>query len=577
MSVTAFGIDLGTSTSIVSYLDRERPVTIGDPTESSRSPIVPSEVGLSTRDNQLLVGSDVREKSAAPNKIIREAKRYMGTDHTYDLDGQFFTSPQVASLVLKKLKANAEQVTGHALTEAVITVPAYFDDIPRRATEMAAHMAGIKVLRLISEPVAAAIAYGMNKLDEEANLVVFDFGGGTLDVTVIEMVAGVLDVKATHGDRQLGGKDIDQAFMEYVVKAAGAPTPKPGTKYFEELRSRVIKAKKSLSTDLTCYVDLDGFRDETTGSLIAIELQVSRAQFDNVVKPFVDRAIQCVVEAIHKAGLQKSEVTRILLVGGTCYIPKVRESVENFFALKAEPGVDPDLAVSQGAAISAGLKTGLVNTETSVLVQDASTFRIGTSSLADVGGQRMLLFSELMPANAKIPFVRTVRYSLQRTNQDTVEIDVLIDPSNNAVFPEDAKLKAAVGLIEDIPPSPTGEPHAIDVEIQYDENHIVRVSAKVVGTDNKLTLKLQEQEFMANSVVISEQMEQVELLWEKMPQASRNAPLISRTERLIAENPQHAEKLEALVHTLKQGIHDGDDQAIKASRQQLVDYIDSIQ
>jgi molecular chaperone DnaK len=525
----------------------------------------------------LLVGSDVQGKNAAPNKIIREAKRYMGTDHTFDLDGQKLTPPQIGAMVLKKLKANAEQVTGHELNEAVITVPAYFDDIPRRATEMAAHMAGIKVLRLISEPVAAAIAYGMDKLDQDANLVVFDFGGGTLDVTVIEMVAGVLDVKATHGDKQLGGKDIDQAFMDYVVKSAGAPNPKPGSKYFEELRKRVIEAKKLLSTDTTCFLELEQFRDDTTGALIEIDLQVSRSQFDGVVKPFVDRAIQCVVEALLKASIEKSEVTRILLVGGTCYIPKVRESVENFFALKAEPGVDPDLAVSQGAAISAGLKTGLVNTDTSVLVQDASTFRIGTSSLSDIGGQRMLMFSELMPANAKIPFVRTVRYSLQRTNQDTVEIDVLIDPSNRAIFPEEAELKAAAGLITDIPPSPTGEPHAIDVEIQYDENHIVRVSAKVVGTDKKLTLKLTEQEFVANSVVVSQQMEQVDLLWDKMPQAARNAPLISRAERLITEKPQHAEKLEALVQSLKQGIHDDDDQAIKSNRQLLVDFIDSIQ
>lgn len=575
MSVTAFGIDLGTSTSIVSYVDRERPVTISDP--KSKSPIVPSEVGLSARDNSLLVGSDVQGKNAAPNKIIREAKRYMGTDHTFDLDGQKLTPPQIAAMVLKKLKANAEQVTGHELNEAVITVPAYFDDIPRRATEMAAHMAGIKVLRLISEPVAAAIAYGMDKLDQDANLVVFDFGGGTLDVTVIEMVAGVLDVKATHGDKQLGGKDIDQAFMDYVVKAAGAANPKPGSKYFEELRKRVIEAKKLLSTDTSCFIELEQFRDDTSGALVEIDLQVSRSQFDNVVKPFVDRAIQCVVEALHKASLEKSEVTRILLVGGTCYIPKVRESVENFFALKAEPGVDPDLAVSQGAAISAGLKTGLVNTDTSVLVQDASTYRIGTSSIAEIGGQRMLMFSELMPANAKIPFVRTVRYRLQRTNQDTVEVDVLIDPSNQAVFPDDARETGIKGLITDIPPSPTGEPHAIDVEIQYDENHIVRVNAKIVGIDQKkLTLQLQNQELVANSVVISEQMNQVELLWEKMPQASRNAPLISRAERLVTEKPQYAEKIEALIHSLKQSIHDDDDQAIKSSRQLLVDFIDSI-
>lgn len=572
MSKVAFGIDLGTSTSIVSYIENERPVTINDP--KSKSPIVPSEVGLAVRDRSLLVGSDVER--GLPDSIIREAKRYMGTDFSYIIGADTLTPSQVASLVLKKLKQNAEQVTGHELTEAVITVPAYFDDVPRRATEMAAHLAGIKVLRLISEPVAAAMAYGMDKLTDDATLLVFDFGGGTLDVTIIDMLAGILDVRATHGDKELGGKDIDQAFMDFVVSEAQAIKPHPGTKYFEELRKQVVSAKKALSVDSSADVLLD-IRDERSGALIDIDISITRKQFDSVVQPFVDRAVNCISEALKKAGIDKSRVSRILLVGGTCYIPKVRESVENYFALKAEPGVDPDLAVSLGAAISAGLKTGAVDSATSVIVQDAATYRIGTSIFSNIGGQNMLMFSELMPANAKIPFVRTVRYSLMTTTQDEVEVDVLLDLSNKAVFPEDAVPTGAVGLLRDIPPSPTGEPWAIDVEIQYDENHIVRVQAKIVGLDKILTLQLNRPDFVSTSGLADAQLSTVDNLWESSPQAARNNALISRTEKFAAENPKYAEKLEAMVSTLKRAIQSDDEEAIRVARIALAEYLASIQ
>jgi molecular chaperone DnaK len=364
--------------------------------------------------------------------------------------------------------------------------------------------------------------------------------------------------------------------MDFVVQQAKVTYPKPGTKYFEELRKQVVSAKKSLSSDSTADVLLD-IRDEHSGALITIDETITKKQFDAVVQPFVDRAIECIAGTLQKARITKSSVSRVILVGGTCYIPKVRESVETYFALRAEPGVDPDLAVSQGAAISAGLKTGAVNAATSVIVQDASTFRIGTSAVIDVGNQQKVMFNELMPANAKIPFVTTKRYWLLSADQDSVEVDVLLDPSSKAVFPEDAVPTGAVGEITDIPPSPTGAPWAVDVEFQYDENHIVRVQAKIVGLNKVLNLQLNRPDFVATSGLAEAQMSAVNNLWESSPQAARNNALISRSEKFAEDNPMYAEKLEAMVGTLKICIQSDDESAVRVARGALAEYLASIQ
>ena len=573
MNRVAFGIDLGTSTSVVSYIHNDRPVTINDP--KSKSPIVPSIVALSARDDTLLVGNDALGK-VDPATVVREAKRYMGTDHEFAVGANILTAPQVAALVLRKLKENAEQITGYKLTEAVITVPAYFDDLPRRATELAANLADIKTLRLISEPVAAATAYGLDKLSDQAMLVVFDFGGGTLDVTIIELLAGVLEVKATHGNKELGGKDIDDAFMRYVTDRANVPFPVAGTLYFELLKREVEKAKKDLSVDRSSDIILDQCRDSATGRTFDIDVQVTREQFNAVIQPIIDRAVDCVTVALDKAGVGRGEINRLLLVGGTCYTPKVRESIESMFALKAEAGLDPDLAVSQGAAISAGLKVGAIEADDAVIVQDAATYRIGTTILTEVGSQRMAKFAELMPANAKVPFMRKQRYTLLNCTQDECEIDVLIDPKGTAIFPEDAQQTGAVGMLTDIPPSPTGEPWAIDVEITYDENHIVQVEAKVVGLDKQLTLKLNQSEFVANSLRSIELHNTVSELWNNAPQAARNAALIKRAESLASKHPASSEKIEAIVDDLKRAIADDSENRIHDARVRLAQFLESI-
>jgi molecular chaperone DnaK len=573
MDKTAFGIDLGTSTSIVSTIHGDHPITISDP--KTKSPIVPSVIALFARDGSLVVGADAFDKGD-PRSLIREAKRKMGTEHRFVLGAHSLTAQQVAALVLKRLKDNAEQVTGRVLREAVITVPAYFDDIPRRATESAAHMAGIRVLRLVSEPVAAALAYGMTKFADKATMLVFDFGGGTLDVSIINLNDGVLGVVATHGDKELGGKDIDEALMRHIVAKAGVPYPIESSRYYESLKRETEKAKRDLSNDLAVDVVIDQCKDGPTGRVFDIDVRITRTEFESVIDNLIGRALHCIGQALTKAEIEKANIDRILLVGGTCYIPKVRQAVEDYFGIKAEVGIDPDLAVSQGAAISAGLKTGVVDIDQSVIVQDAATFRIGTSSVKIRGDSRVHLFSELMPANAKIPFEQTKRYWLTNCEQSKVEIDVLIDRSGRATYKDEAIPTGAIGLLTGIPPSTSGKPHALDVKITYDENHIVQVEATIVGLDKRLKLALNNSTYVADSQTAMQMSKDVDQIWETAPQASRNSALIGRAEKVGRSNTRHAAKIEALVSKLKDAILADNDRQIRAARIELSSFLDSI-
>lgn len=568
MSEYAIGIDLGTSTSVVSFIQNGRPVSISDP--QTKTPIVPSVVALNRRGD--LVAGQTAIDDGMPDAKIREAKRHMGETAEIMLGSHSLLPEDVAALVLKKIKDNAEIALGTEITKAVITVPAYFDDLPRKATERAARKAGIEPIRLISEPVAAALAYGLDRLDDEGMLLVFDFGGGTLDVTVIDMLAGVLEVKATDGDKALGGKDMDELLIEFAVRKAGLGVPIQGTKELDSLKKEVERAKKTLSSQTTADIYVPSFQ-VTDGNVIDLDIQIDRAEFESLIAPLITRALDKVQGSLEKAKVSKSQIQRLLLVGGTCYIPRVREAVESFFALKGEPGVDPDLAVSMGAAISAGLKSGAIDSKTSVIVQDAATFRMGTGVLATVGDQLMLVFSELMPANAAIPFVRTKRYHLLSLDQDTVEIDVLQDRSGKAALAADAIPTGAIGVIKDIAPSTTDEPRAIDIEFKLTENQTIEVTGKVIGIDRMVTLHLFGDQARLDPLQSLGGPSVVETLWEKSPLASRNASLIKRTETLLATKPPHTEVIEAALVELKSAIAANQPDQAQDARERLTDLL----
>lgn len=570
MSEKSFGIDLGTSTSIISYIQDGRPVAIADPI--SKTPIVPSIVGLTRRD-QLVIGQAALDE-ALPGQTIREAKRSVGSNEVFQLGEHRLSAIEISSLILRKMKQVADSTLGVDLQEAVITVPAYFDDIPRRATEQAAIAAGIKPLRLISEPVAAALSYGIDRLNQEGILLVFDFGGGTLDVTILEMFSGVLEVKTTDGDKELGGKDIDEAIISHVANKVGFPVPEKRSASWEPVKVAVERAKKALSSAVSHDIYLPSI--ESGNSINDWDTTISTEELDQVVEPIIEKALNKIDSALKKGGISKGQITNLLLVGGTCWMPSVRKAVQDYIGLEAESGVDPDMAVSLGAAISAGLKMGDIDSESSVVLQDASTYRLGTSAVSEVGSQYMLMFSELMPANSPIPFVRTQRYHMMRLDQDEVNIDVLQDRSGEAVFAEQAIATGASGVIKDIPPSTTDEPRAVDIELRFDESQIIRVTGKVVGIDKSVTIQLNSDVTHANPLDTMNTDTSIEVLWESSPLATRNSSIIKRAERLISEGHEKAEMIEARLSSLKNSIAENNPDSTQEAREQLTSLLADI-
>ena len=566
MNKLAFGIDLGTSTSEICFILNGKPFAINDLHPRNRSPIVPSVVALGPNGSDLLVGIEADDEGLPEHKI-REAKRNMGEDHSFSIGSHRLLPEEVGALVLKKMAALGETATGQLVSEAVITVPAYFGDLARRATEKAALLAGIRPLRLISEPVAAALAYGINRLDDESMLLVFDFGGGTLDVTVIDMMSGVLDVRATDGDRLLGGKDIDDILMQYVCKETGFGIPNMQTSPYEALKKSVESAKKELSwqTNSTIYVaNMDGVND--------LEFELSRHAFETLIDPLIDRAIVKVDACLDKAGVRREQIQKLLLVGGTCYIPRVQSRIESHLQQKAESGVDRDLAVSLGAAISAGLKSGSVDRH-AIVVQDVSTYRLGIDCIEFVGDREMLVFDELMPAGAGIPFIRTNRYALQRLDQSEAIFTVYQAEGSGPLLAQDTMSTGAAGVIRDIPQSTTGEPRAVEVELRYDESHIIRVSAKIVGTDRECIVQLNTSQFSNDALSMLSASNSVEILWQQSPLADRNTKLINRAEAVLSTGPDRAEVIEAALEQLKLAISENDSEKTQDARDRMTDLL----
>lgn len=561
MNTSAIGIDLGTSTSVISTYVRNRAESLPDP--RTKTPIVPSVVARNRR-GELVVGQSAID-DGVPGEIVREAKREMGTSYAFPLGDVTLRAEEVGAMVLRKMKENAETALGVPVTHAVITVPAYFGDLQRRATEAAARLAGLEPLRLISEPTAAALAFGMGRPEVSGTLMVFDFGGGTLDVTIFEMFEGVLEVKVTDGDDRLGGKDIDDILMARIVAKAGVAVPIPGTRQFEDLKKKAESVKKALTTSEAeeAYIqNYDGGRD--------LDVTISRAEFDDAIAPLLQRACDVIDRALAKGGIVRSEVERLILVGGTCYTPAVRNRVQDHVGRKAEAGVDPDLAVSQGACVSAGLKAGIVGGENAIVVQDAATFRMGVGVLSDIGGQELLIFDELMPANAPIPFYRKSDYRLRHVAQSSMELSVYqADP--HVVLAQDAIRTGASGVIEDIPESRSGAPHEVEVEFKCDENHIIRVTAKIPAIAKSLTLVLNNDDSALPGAGVDAS--KIDALWQSSPIAVRHQSLIKRAEAALEGRPPQTERIEALLIGLKERVAANDSAGAQAARELLVDVL----
>lgn len=468
------GIDLGTTNSVVAVMEGGEPVVITNP-EGSR--LTPSIVGF-TKDGERLVGQLAKRQAVSnPDRTISSIKRYMGTDHKVSIDGKEYSAPEISAMILQKLKADAETYLGEKVSQAVITVPAYFNDSQRQATKDAGKIAGLDVLRIVNEPTAAALAYGLDK-GEDGTILVYDLGGGTFDVSILELGDGVFEVQATNGDTKLGGDDFDQAVMNWMVeefkKENGIDLSKDKMAA-QRLIEAAEKAKIELSSMTTTNINLPFITADATGPK-HLDLTLSRAKFDDLTADLVKRTIEPTRKAMEDAGLSANDIDKVILVGGSTRIPAVQEAIKNFLGKEPVRNINPDECVAIGAAIQAGILAGEVK---DVLLLDVTPLSLGIETL---GG----ICTKIIERNTTIPTSKSQVFSTAADNQPAVSIHVL---QGERELAKDNKTLGRFDLT-DIPPAPRGVPQ-IEVKFDIDANGIVHVSAKDLGTgkEQNITIK----------------------------------------------------------------------------------------
>jgi len=473
------GIDLGTSNSAASVMEGGKPVIIPSAEGNSiAGKAFPSYVAF-TKDGQLLVGEPARRQSVTnPEGTVFEAKRNMGKPFKYKINGKEYTPEQISAFILQKIKKDAESYVGGPISQAVITVPAYFDDAQRQATKNAGEIAGLEVVRIINEPTAAALAYGIDKAGQEQKILVFDLGGGTLDVTIMDFGQGVFEVISTSGDTQLGGKDMDAAMINYITsefkKESGIDIA-ADKMAMNRVREAAEKAKIELSTTLETDLNLPFITADANGPK-HLALKITRAKLEELVKPLIEKLRHPMEQAIADAKLTPAQIDKIILVGGPTRMPIVQKFVETFVGKEVERGIDPMEAVAKGAAIQAGVLGGEVK---DILLLDVTPLTLG---LETMGGIR----TPLIDRNTTVPTSKSQVFSTAADNQTSVEINVL---QGEREFAKDNKSLGTFTL-SDIPPAPRGIPQ-IEVTFDIDANGILTVHAKdkATGKENKITIQ----------------------------------------------------------------------------------------
>ena len=467
------GIDLGTTNSVVSVIEGGEPTVI---TNQEGSRLTPSVVGFSKSGERLVGQLAKRQAVSNPDRTVSSIKRQMGTKYKVGIDGKDYSPEEISAMILQKLKDDAEKYLGEKITQAVITVPAYFSDSQRQATKDAGRIAGLEVLRIINEPTAAALAYGIDK-GEDHTVLVYDLGGGTFDVSILEMGDGVFEVKATNGDTHLGGDDFDQKIMDWMVsefkKAEGIDLSKDKMA-MQRLREAAEKAKIELSGVMTTNINLPFITAGSDGPK-HLDMDLTRAKFDEMTSDLVERTMGPTRQAMKDAGMSANDINKILLVGGSSRIPAVQEAIKKILGKEPTHGINPDECVAIGAAIQAGVLAGDVK---DVLLLDVTPLSLGIETLGGV-------FTRIIERNTTIPTNRKQVFSTAADNQPSVDIHVLQGERDMAA---DNKTLGRFEL-SGIPAAPRGVPK-IEVSFDIDANGIVNVSAKDLGTgkEQKITI-----------------------------------------------------------------------------------------
>ena len=531
------GIDLGTSNSAAAVLEGGRPTIIPSGEGATMyGKAFPSYVAF-TKDGQRLVGEPARRQAVANAEgTVTAFKRKMGTDYLYRIYGKEYKPQELSAMLLQKIKNDAEAFLGEKVSKAVITVPAYFNDNQRQATKDAGEIAGLEVVRLVNEPTAACLAYGLDKADKEMKILVYDLGGGTLDVTIMEFGGGVFEVKSTSGDTQLGGTDMDNAIVEFLlgeIKKQNSVDISKDIQAMQRLREAAEKAKIELSTVLTSEINLPFLTQDANKNPVHFTYSLSRAKLESIVLPLVERSTKPVMQALKDAKLEPNNIDKVILVGGPTRMPIVQRYVEQLLGKKAERGVDPMEAVALGAAIQAGVLTGEVK---DIVLLDVTPLTLSIETLGGVA-------THLIDRNTTIPVKKSQIFTTAENNQTQVDIHV--------VQGERALAKDNIDLgrfqLTGVPPSPRGVPQ-IEVTFDIDSNGILHVTAKDMATN-----KSQSMDIIAPHKMSKDDIDKKMDEWKKYEEEDKK----------IKENIEAKNGAESLIYTTESTLREYKDKIPK--------------
>lgn len=558
------GIDLGTTNSCVAVMEGGEPVVI---TNSEGARTTPSVVSFQANGERLVGQIAKRQAITNPEHTIISIKREMGTDHKTKIDDKTYSPQEISAMILQKIKADAEAYLGEPVTQAVITVPAYFNDAERQATKDAGKIAGLEVLRIINEPTAASLAYGLDKTDHSEKIFVYDLGGGTFDVSILELGDGVFEVLSTNGDTHLGGDDFDQKIIDYIAndfKAQYGIDLRNDKSAVQRLKEAAEKAKIELSSSMQTNINLPFITADSTGPK-HIDMNLTRAKFNELTHDLVQRSIEPMKKALSDAGLSISQIDKVILVGGSTRIPAVQEAVKNFTGKEPSKGVNPDECVAMGAAIQAGVLTGEVK---DVLLLDVTPLTLGIETLGGVA-------TPLIERNTTIPAKKSQVFSTAADGQTSVEIHVVQGERQMAA---DNKTLGRFTL-SGIAPAPRGIPQ-IEVTFDIDANGIVKVSAMDKGTGKEANITITastnlSDEEVDRAVKEAERFAEEDKKRKESIETKNNADQLTyQTEKQLEElgdkiSADDKAKITAKLDALK-AVKDGEDlEAIKKATEEL--------